>query len=235
MNITTLFLSCVIYILRGEISHHPPTHFLDTPQHHSTSNLPLLKKATEDIFGNTSCDFINKYDDFYASMRQSSDDWNEHYKMEISTKDLSPVDYRLEYMVPIPNKEEYAELSVWDMELLASIAYECGNISCLEYMLRTKLSLSDRQGATRLSEEVRNHNRAKFIALFLLYEPMTKAERNQCIIEIISKNKIKKLRTILYFYALYRANNILRGGHLPKTIFPHERVKFFNEPDLHVF
>lgn len=224
LSITALVLSCVI-----------PTHFLGTPPHRSTSNPPLIKRAAENIWGTLSCDFINQYDDFYASMRQSSDDWNEHYKMEISNKHLSPVDYRLEYMVPIPNKEEYAELSVWDMELLASIAYECGNISCLEYMLRTKLSLSDRQGATRLSEEVRNHNRAKFIALFLLYEPMTRAERNQCMIDIISKNEKGKLRTILYFYTLYRAHNILRGGHLPKTILPHERIKFFNEPDLHVF
>lgn len=235
MSIPALFLACAIYIPHGEISFHRPTHFLNTHQHDSTSAARIFKRVAEDFFCNCSCDFINKYDDFYTSMQHSSDDWNKNYIIEISNKHLSPVDYRLEYMMHIPNKEEYAKLSVVETELLASVAYERGNISCLEYILRTKLSLSDRQGTTRLSEEVRNLNRAKFIALFLLYEPMTRAERNQCIIEIISKNEIEKLRTILYFYTLYRANNIMRGDRLPKTISPNERVKFFNEPILHVF
>ncbi len=140
-------------------------------------------------------------------------------------------------LAEIPADDDVSAADDGTKEILALLAYESGNIPCLEYLLRKGFALTDR-GGQRLAEEIDERGRPDVTALFLLYEPMTEEEREQARTAI--RQDAAYDCEVERLYTLYRRLNQEAGGHAPVTITPEERSRrteprFFNELELHYF
>lgn len=232
---TTIYtiLACIQFI-------YIDSTFIQTINHPESStsristNISSIHLKQEPTF-QTNTDYIKTYDEFYNSINKSAKQWNEQCEKEIIDKELSPFDFPVDYMLHIPDQKSFSTLSVWDSELLAALAYKCGNIRCLEYICRTKLQLSYRRSNSRLSDEIKCHNRAEAIALFLLYEPMTERERLRCLCQILTKHGIAQWSKILHYYSLYHYLNLSEGVYERHFMQPYARKNLGSPTDIHFF
>lgn len=170
---------------------------------------------------------------FCQSLRASK----EAYAAQIRADGPDVFDIPLAILAEIPDDDDLSRSDNSEKELLALLAYESGNIPCLEYILRKGFALTDR-GGQRLAEEIDERGRPDVTALFLLYEPMTEEEREQARAAI--RQDAAYDREVEQLYALYLRLNQEAGGHAPVTVTPEERRRqtephFFNTLDLHVF
>lgn len=172
--------------------------------------------------------------EFCRSLRASK----ETYKA-IQKHQQEPIrigDVPLAELAEIPADDDVSMTDNEAKKLLALLAYESGNIPCLEYLLRKGVALTDR-GGQRLAVEIDERGRPDVTALFLLYEPMTEEEREQARAAI--RQDAAYEREVERQYALYLRLNQEAGGQAPVTVTPEERSQtephFFNTPDFTLF
>lgn len=180
---------------------------------------------------------IMTYDDFYRSLKQTSDKWKDEYIKQRSEEHLeyNMGSLRLDYLQQIPTETEYESMNDSDLELLASLAYQSANIPCLEYILRKRLALVPFTQDSRLAEEINTHNRPEAIALFLLYEPISDMERMKCIMKIIEKGGKEHFSCIMDYYVHFHELHEAEGTSESKKRQSENHDYFGPALDIHFF